>query len=185
MNRNRALRTATLLWTSALLILAGCSTTPPPSAQGDDAAITAQIKAQLVASPELGSFPINVATSQGVVQLSGRVDRAEQRKAIERLARGTTGVRAIRDDIVVQPPKSDKPTKSPSDADLITRVKARLTTDPSINPLAIEVSVRAGIVTLSGQVSSTDQSKYAEELVRQIQGVRGVDNQLEVSKGKQ
>lgn len=183
MTKNRALRAPTLLWVSALLALAGCSATPPPSGQGDDAAITANIKAQLIASPDLSSYPIDVATSQGVVQLSGRVDRSEQRKEVERLARGTSGVRAVRDDIVIKPAQSAHATKAPSDAEIIARVKTRLSADPSINPLAIEVSVHGGVVTLKGRVQTSAQSERAEQIVRQIEGVQGVDNQLQVSRG--
>lgn len=180
----KATRTATLLWLSVLLLLAGCAATPPPSGQGDDAAITAKIKAQLIASAELGSYPIDVSTSQGVVQLRGQVDRGEQRKAIERLARSVGGVRAVRDDIVVKPATKKVAVSSVSDTELINRVKAALSADPTINPLAIQVSIRAGVVTLSGRVSSPALSQRAEQVVRRIAGVRGVDNQLEVTKKK-
>lgn len=184
MTSTRSGMIAVALVALVVLALSSCTSTPPPNGQGNDAAITARIKAELTASSDLQHYAINVATSQGVVQLSGTVDRSEQRKEIERLARGTNGVRAVRDDIVVQPAQASKPEPQPSDATLSAQVKAKLSADPTINPLAIQVSVRAGVVTLSGHVPAAKESKRAEELVRQIPGVQGLDNQLEIGAGK-
>lgn len=61
----------------------------------DDAAITARIKAKLVADPEVKAFQIDVDTVDGRVALNGKVSRREQREEAEDLARGTDGVRAV------------------------------------------------------------------------------------------
>lgn len=61
----------------------------------DDAAITARVKARLVADPEINSFHIDVDTVDGRVALNGKVSSAEQRAEAEDLARGTEGVRQV------------------------------------------------------------------------------------------
>ncbi len=61
----------------------------------DDAQITAQIKAKLVADPEVNAFHIDVDTVDGQVTLNGKVARADQKAEAERLARHTSGVRAV------------------------------------------------------------------------------------------
>ena len=62
----------------------------------DDGTITAKVKAKLAASAEINPFNIDVATSQGVVSLVGRVKTAAQKAEAERIARETEGVRGVR-----------------------------------------------------------------------------------------
>ena len=62
----------------------------------DDGTITAKVKAKLAASAEINPFNVDVATSQGVVSLMGRVKTAEQKAEAERIARETEGVRGVR-----------------------------------------------------------------------------------------
>ena len=61
----------------------------------DDAAITARVKAKLIADPEVKGFQIDVDTVDGRVALNGKVSSAEQRSEAEDLARGTQGVRQV------------------------------------------------------------------------------------------
>lgn len=65
----------------------------------DDSAITAQVKAKLVADAPGDAYKINVETRGGVVQLSGFVDSAEVRSRAAELARGVDGVREVRNDL--------------------------------------------------------------------------------------
>lgn len=61
----------------------------------DDTAITAKVKAKLIADPEINSFHIDVDTVDGRVALNGKVSSQEQRAEAEDLARGTEGVRQV------------------------------------------------------------------------------------------
>ncbi len=60
----------------------------------DDAMITAQIKAELVADPRTVNSRINVVTQDGVVMLSGTVSLAARNGALA-IAVGTLGVREV------------------------------------------------------------------------------------------
>jgi osmotically-inducible protein OsmY len=60
-----------------------------------DAAITARIKAKLVADPEIKSLHIDVDTVDGRVALNGKVSSADQRAEAEKLASHTDGVKSI------------------------------------------------------------------------------------------
>jgi osmotically-inducible protein OsmY len=60
-----------------------------------DAAITARIKAKLMADPEIKSLHIDVDTVDGRVALNGKVSSADQRAEAEKLASHTDGVRSI------------------------------------------------------------------------------------------
>ena len=68
----------------------------------DDAAITAAVKAKLIADPTVGGLKIDVDTRQGVVYLTG--DHMKSQKEIDtaiRLAKETSGVKSVENKLVV------------------------------------------------------------------------------------
>lgn len=78
----------------------------------DDAQLTAQVKARLVADPEVNAFHIDVDTVDGQVTLNGKVARADQRAEAEKLARRTPGVKGVHNLIQVAgqaPPAPQQP----------------------------------------------------------------------------
>jgi hyperosmotically inducible protein len=62
----------------------------------DDSVITTKVKAALIADPVTKAFQINVETRDGAVQLSGFVDTSEQQVKAAQVARGVSGVRAVK-----------------------------------------------------------------------------------------
>jgi len=89
-----------------MLMLVGCATTSSRESTGeflDDAAITTQVKSSLVADPLLSASAISVATTQGVVHLTGTVKSEQERHRAIQLVQGVAGVREIIvRDLVVQ-----------------------------------------------------------------------------------
>lgn len=85
----------------ALLSLGACASNQTAGEAVDDAAITAKVKSKLAADPEINPFNIDVDTRDGVVTLSGTVEKAEARSEAEDLARGTDGVRRVVNNIQV------------------------------------------------------------------------------------
>lgn len=67
-----------------------------------------------------------------------------------------------------------------SDAGVTARIKARLTADPEINPILIDVDTVNGKVTLTGTVPTQEVKDEAEDLARGTEGVVSVDNLLQV-----
>ena len=66
-----------------------------------DAAITTAVKTKLLADTTTPGLKIDVDTSNGVVTLNGTVpNAAEKRRAIE-LARGTSGVKSVKDNLKI------------------------------------------------------------------------------------
>jgi osmotically-inducible protein OsmY len=68
----------------------------------DDAKITAAVKAKLVADEARNLVSVNVDTRGGVVHLKGTVQTDQDRMVAERLARETTGVVSVTNDLTVQ-----------------------------------------------------------------------------------
>jgi hyperosmotically inducible protein len=68
----------------------------------DDAAITATVKAKLIADADVKALDINVSTYENVVILQGKVAAASQRSRAEKLARESRGVRSVRNELTVR-----------------------------------------------------------------------------------
>jgi osmotically-inducible protein OsmY len=68
------------------------------------------------------------------------------------------------------------------DTAITTSVKAKLVGEKTANLTRIEVETTNQVVTLNGIVESADQKAKAEQIARQVSGVKGVKNNLQVQK---
>lgn len=68
-----------------------------------------------------------------------------------------------------------------SDAAITTKIKAALIAEEDLKSTGIDVETSAGVVTLSGAVSSDASVALAENVTRDITGVKDVHNKLEVA----
>ncbi|HZP59019.1 MAG TPA: BON domain-containing protein [Opitutaceae bacterium] len=94
------------LATAATVIFPGCAATSTRQSTGaylDDSAITTKVKANLVNDDTVKAREVKVDTYQGVVQLSGFVDTAEQKNRAAEVAAAVPGVKDVRNNIVVKP----------------------------------------------------------------------------------
>jgi hyperosmotically inducible protein len=64
-----------------------------------DTAITTKVKTALIAEPNLKALDVNVETQNGVVQLAGFVESAEQIHKAVAVAKGVSGVREVKNDL--------------------------------------------------------------------------------------
>lgn len=69
------------------------------------------------------------------------------------------------------------------DVTITTKVKAKLAGDPKVSAMQVNVETFKGVVQLSGFVDSKDQAKRAEELARNVRGVKDVKNDIVVKAG--
>jgi hyperosmotically inducible periplasmic protein len=68
----------------------------------EDAAITAKVKAAILAEPGLKTLQINVDTNGATVTLSGTVDNADLRERAKQIASSTSGVKGVVDQLTVK-----------------------------------------------------------------------------------
>lgn len=83
----------------------GCTTTPKRETAGqyvDDSVITTRVKAAIFDELALKTFQINVTTFQGIVQLSGFVDSAENARKAGEIARTVQGVKEVKNDLIAK-----------------------------------------------------------------------------------
>jgi osmotically-inducible protein OsmY len=80
------------------LTLIGCAATSSRESTGesiDDAAVTAKVKSSFAADPLVSASAINVATTRGVVNLSGTITSEQERQRAIQLTQGVAGVKEI------------------------------------------------------------------------------------------
>jgi hyperosmotically inducible periplasmic protein len=85
---------------------AGCAVARDQQSVGsfiDDSTLTTRVKAKFAEDPTVSALAISVETLKGQVQLSGFAKSASEKSMAEQLARNTSGVQSVKNDIVVRP----------------------------------------------------------------------------------
>jgi hyperosmotically inducible protein len=140
-----------------------------------DSWVTAKTKIALFADERVKSGQVSVETVQGAVTLRGKVDSDEAKAAAESVAKAVEHVKSVRNELQVVPP-GDRKVTDISDKDITRQVEGRLAMDARLKK--IDVRTDAGVVILTGAVSSIGNSARASELARWVPGVRSVKNDL-------
>ena len=70
--------------------------------------------------------------------------------------------------------------QSIDDATITADVQSKLSSDRISNFTRVDVDTERGVVTLNGVVKSADQKVRVAELARQVNGVRTVNNNLQI-----
>ena len=68
----------------------------------DGAVITTEVKAALIGNKDTQASQINVATREGIVQLSGFVNDDNEKSTAEVVARNVSGVRDVRNELEIK-----------------------------------------------------------------------------------
>jgi hyperosmotically inducible periplasmic protein len=68
----------------------------------DDTAITAKVKSELLADPDVKGLAVKVETYEGRVQLSGFVDTLSQKTRAGELARRVEGVKFVNNNLALK-----------------------------------------------------------------------------------
>src|SRR5690606_26527625 len=138
----------------------------------------------------LSPFSIDVEIDNGVAILTGEVESEVDRDLAEQVALGGEGMREVDNQLKVEGETADRSTADDSGAAFSTRfndatttatVKSKLLWNRNTEGLDINVGTRNGVVTLQGNTDSAESKELAERLARNTEGVRQVDNQLEVN----
>lgn len=124
--------------------------------------------------PSVDAANIGVAVEGGVVTLSGHVASYAQKLAAVAAVRRVKGVRAIADELAVVEASGD----ITGDEEIARRAVEVLNWDSVVPADAVQVTVRGGHVTLSGELDYHYQRASAEDDVRRLAGVRGIINDI-------
>ena len=124
------------------------------------------------------SAHIGVAAKDGVVTLTGHVDRYAEKVAAERVASRIKGVRAIAEEIEVH----YLGQATTDDEAIAVKAANILSWDTMLPSGRIAVKVEHGWVSLTGEVDWQYQRVLAEQDMHRLNGVKGISNQIELAK---
>jgi osmotically-inducible protein OsmY len=139
-----------------------------------DAEVKAAIQDAMQRDPRVDDDDVSLRVRDGVVGLSGTVHSLSAKRTASAIARRTTGVLAVKNDLTV------KPSEPRPDDRIENDVEQALAASPAVQATGIEAKVKDGIVTLTGSVDSNHERMRVSHLTEDIVGVRLVENQLQV-----
>lgn len=141
-----------------------------------DTQLMSDVQAELDWDPRIDDRGIVVAVKDGVVTLAGYVSSYADKWSAEKAAKGVAGVRAIANDIEV---KLGTASQRP-DKDIAEAAANVLRSNVSVPASDIKVIVNDGWITLEGKVTYWYQKSTAENSVRNLWGVKGISNNIEL-----
>ncbi|HTY30920.1 BON domain-containing protein [Mycobacterium sp.] len=144
-------------------------------ARDDDAFLNDDVVDELKGDPAVDSSRIAIAVDDGVVTLSGAVPSYWQKMEAANTVRRVIGVRAVANDLKVELPSAHVR----NDTDIAAAAATALSMHSDL-PDKVQATVDNGWVTLTGKVDWHFQRTVAEDAVRDLRGVRGVINRIEL-----
>lgn len=170
---------STLFALSAALILAGCTQTATKSADVSDSLRKSLDQAGLT----------NVTVSQdrdkGIVTLGGQVSNDNEKQQAETIAKAAAGSQVVADQIAVLPVGAEKEAKAVN-SDLDKGIEKNLDAALIVNKMHdnVKYDVKAGVVTLTGEVNSDELRSRAAKVATTVPNVVQVVNDLQVKNQK-
>ena len=160
---------------AAVAALVGSST--PLRASETDDRIESSFKKTYVYKTCLKDEHIKISSKDGAVTLSGDVYNQTHKPMAQDTAEALPGVTSVDNRITVV---GDQPAES-SDTWISMKVKAALLYRRNVSGTKTEVYVKDGVVTLKGVAASQAQKDLTTEYAKDIDGVKGVQNEIVVS----
>lgn len=142
-----------------------------------DAILKQDIIDELAFEPSIDATHIAVSVDDGTVTLSGHVRRYTEKCAAEAVVKRIKGVRAIAQEIEVRPAGAHLT----ADDEIARRAADVLRWNATVPHDAVQVKVEDGWITLTGKVNWNYERSAAETSMRNLVGVRGVLNQIQIA----
>jgi osmotically-inducible protein OsmY len=140
-----------------------------------DEELRKDIEDEIQCEPNVLTTDIGVIVKDGIVTLTGAVDSLPEKMEAEKAAQRVAGVKWVTNKIEV---KLSIGIRLP-DQDIASAASNALKWNVAL-PENLQVDVKDGLITLTGQVEWRSQKHAAEETVRGLNGVKGVINKITV-----
>jgi len=141
----------------------------------DDAAVATRVKTALIGEKTVKARNIDVDVIVGVVVLTGLVDSKQEIEKAGAVAGSVQGVKQVKNELRVG---SRSPGQVYDDKVLSGKIKTRLIEEPGVKSLSIDVDVYLGTASLTGVVATQEQKSKIIALVRSLEGVKGIIDNL-------
>lgn len=145
-----------------------------------DSTTTAKVKSALLEDKTIKSGDISVATTGGVVTLSGFVGSQDAATHAVQIASKTEGVKSVSDKLQIKDNDTQSVGSYADDAMTTSSIKAKLLADDIVPSRKVKVETHEGVVQLSGEVDNQAQAARAESVAKGVSGVKSVKNDLTV-----
>lgn len=155
--------------------------TVPGYASETDDRIEASAENTYVFKTYLKDDNVKVTSADGAVTLTGAVTEENHKSLAQETVAGLPGVQSVDNQLAV---KSADPDQS-SDAWVGAKVKAALLFHRNVSGVNTQVNVKEGVVTLRGEVDSQAQKDLTTEYTLDVEGVKGVKNEMTIASGGQ
>lgn len=146
-----------------------------------DAWMTSKVKTRLLAKPETPGMDVSVDTRDGVVTLFGTVPDEKTKTTVETEATKVDGVKKVVNQLEVVG-KAQKEAVTDRDQEVEAAISTKLERDPALAGADVDVEVADGVARLTGTVKSAEARTKAKSLARGVEGVRSVEDEIEVRK---
>ena len=134
------------------------------------------VQSALVWEPSLDASDIGASVDEGVVTLRGNVASYAERVTAERVALRVYGVKAVANDLVVRLVSGFERT----DTEIAQAAVAALKWNTMVPSDRVTVTVTDGWLSLKGTLDWQYQKDAAGRAVRDLTGVKGVTNYIDV-----
>lgn len=154
-----------------------------------EARVQGQLWGTYAVNSELNPFDLEIDVSGNAVTLTGEVDSQAKKELAEEIALGVNGVARVNNQIRVDPElerreRRDQSDRSfgqvVSDATTTATIKSKMLLDDDVAGLDINVSTENDVVTLQGEADTAIESRRAESLASETDGVVRVVNRIAV-----
>ena len=145
-----------------------------------DSEIQQSVLRELAWDTRVDSTDVGVEVDDGVVTLTGTVNSWAKRMAALHAAQRVIGVLDVANDIQVKIPGIGQLT----DTEIARAVRSALEWDVLVPEARIRSTITNAWVTLEGDVDLWAEREDAERAVRNLKGVRGIANYIEIAPSK-
>ena len=142
-----------------------------------DSRIESSAKQSYVYKTYLQNDDINIQSKDGAVTLTGTVSEESHKALAQETVASLPGVKSVDNRLEI---KGTPPPKN-SDAWITTKVKTMFLFHRNVSAMT-EVDTKNGIVTLQGKANSMAQKDLTTEYAKDVEGVKGVNNEMTVGK---
>ena len=167
-------------WALSLGAVAAARAQQAPVARQSQPQVS-QIQLRLQKDPNLKNNRIEVSVEGGVATLKGKVDTQSEKAEASRLA-SVSGIVGIDNRLEVGSASLDQAV---ADSALTASIKEKLEASEMNRFDGVAVRTNSGVVTLTGSVQSEQAQKKVLDMVRDVDGVSRVENNLTIARPSQ
>ena len=164
--------------TLAAVVRSMLITSSPLRAASTDSRIESSAAKSYTFKTTLKDDSIKTESKDGIVTLTGTVNKASDKSLAEDTVASLPGVKSVNNQLLVS---GEQPAEH-SDAWITMKVKTTLLFHRNVSATGTSVYTKDGVVTLQGEASSMAQKELTTEYAKDIDNVKEVKNEMTIAK---